>query len=287
MSVVLCWFSAGITSTVACKLAIEEYGVENVKVFFFETNSHHPDNTRFIAECETWFGTKIIVRSNTKYTDVFDVLETEKYINGPSGARCTFELKRKLRLAIQKELGTWQRQVFGFEFSKKEINRALRFAEQYPQTKPRFPLIEQRLTKPACFQIIQDAGLEIPAMYRLGYHNNNCIGCVKGGKGYWNKIRIDFPDVFDRMAKTERVVGASCINGTFLDELPRDAGTHEPPITGECGVVCAVDFGTITDPRLAAVLQGGSIESALKLDPKPGDRFIYKDGKVLRQRKVL
>ena len=24
-------------------------------------------------------------------------------------------------------------------------------------------------------------GIEIPVMYRLGYNNNNCVGCVKGG----------------------------------------------------------------------------------------------------------
>lgn len=35
-------------------------------------------------------------------------------------------------------------------------------------------------------------------MYDLGYANNNCIGCVKGGIGYWNKIRIDFPEESDR-----------------------------------------------------------------------------------------
>ena len=36
-----------------------------------------------------------------------------------------------------------------------------------------------------------------PLMYDLGYPNNNCIGCVKGGMGYWNHIRKDFPEVFE------------------------------------------------------------------------------------------
>lgn len=55
------------------------------------------------------------------------------------------------------------------------------------------------------------AGIEIPAMYKMGYNNNNCIGCVKGGMGYWNKIRKDFPEVFNRMAVIEREVGATCL----------------------------------------------------------------------------
>jgi hypothetical protein len=53
------------------------------------------------------------------------------------------------------------------------------------------------------------AGIEIPAMYKMGYNNNNCIGCVKGGMGYWNKIRKDFPEVFNRMAVIEREVGCN------------------------------------------------------------------------------
>ena len=32
----------------------------------------------------------------------------------------------------------------------------------------------------------------------MGYNNNNCIGCIKGGMGYWNKIRVDFPEVFEK-----------------------------------------------------------------------------------------
>jgi hypothetical protein len=75
-------------------------------------------------------------------------------------------------------------------------------------------------------------------MYDLGYHNNNCVGCVKGGKGYWNKIRIDFPEVFAARAKMERDIGRSCINGTFLDELDPEAGRKEGPIVPECGADC-------------------------------------------------
>ena len=43
--------------------------------------------------------------------------------------------------------------------------------------------------------MLQNAGIELPEMYKLGYQHNNCIGCVKSsGAGYWNKIKIDFPE---------------------------------------------------------------------------------------------
>lgn len=90
-----------------------------------------------------------------------------------------------------------------------------------------FPLIERGLSKENCHAIADSLGLKRPKMYDLGYSNNNCVGCVKGGKGYWNRIRVDFPEVFERRAKEEREVGHSCINGVSLDELDPGAGRME------------------------------------------------------------
>lgn len=231
------WFSAGVTSAVAIKMAQELFSLQ---IYFFETGSHHPDNARFIKECEAWYGQKIHVLQSPKYSSVDDLIKKERYINGPSGAKCTTELKKLLRQQMEK-LIRYDAQVFGFEYSSREIARAERFTREYPHTKATYPLIEAKLSKTDCIDVLKKAGIEVPAMYRLGYHNNNCIGCVKGGKGYWNKIRNDFPDAFSQMAKRERELGRSCIKGVFLDELPENAGRHEPPLVEACGVFCETE----------------------------------------------
>lgn len=238
--VVLSNFSAGVTSTVATKLALDKYGKENVRILFFETGQHHPDNERYMKECEEWFGKHIEVFHNKKFSDAYDVVEKTKYVNGPSGARCTGELKKKVRQKLEPFID-FSAQVFGFEYQKKEMNRGLRFQQQYPEARAEFPLIEKRLTKADCFAMLKDVGIKAPAMYDLGYHNNNCIGCIKGGMGYWNKIRVDFPEYFDRMAKIEREIGNSCIKGTFLDELDPERGRHSD-MSFECGAFCQVEM---------------------------------------------
>lgn len=81
-------------------------------------------------------------------------------------------------------------------------------------------------------------GLKRPIMYDLGYPNNNCIGCPKGRMGYWNKIRVDFPEVFERRARQEREIGHSCINGVFLDELEPDRGNINTEIMEDCTIAC-------------------------------------------------
>ena len=81
-----------------------------------------------------------------------------------------------------------------------------------------------------------------PKMYELGYANNNCVGCVKGGMGYWNHIRKDFPEVFESRAKLEREVGHSMLkdkNGpVYLDELQPDRGNMNTEIMPDCGIMC-------------------------------------------------
>ncbi len=121
-------------------------------------------------------------------------------------------------------------------------------------------LVERGLTKQDCFAILGKAGIELPTMYKLGYRNNNCIGCVKGQAGYWNKIRVDFPLVFARMAKVERELNVA-INKSyagdgkrkriFLDELAPDAGRYEAEPSISCGLFCetAATEGSKTDER--------------------------------------
>ena len=249
---IIAWWSAGVTSAVATKLAIQQYGADKVVPIYFHIDSAHEDNKRFKSECETWYGREILVRQSKKYGDQFDVIKKERYVNGPSGARCTLELKKNIRMQIEKEM-EYDGQIFGFEYSKKEINRAIRFKEQYPVAKPLFPLIENKMTKPECLHILELNKIDRPMMYKLGYTNNNCIGCVKGGMGYWNKIRVDFPEHFNKMVKAERDVGRSCIRHTFLDELDPNAGRHTPMIMPDCGNFCEIEFESITHPNVEKI----------------------------------
>jgi hypothetical protein len=260
----IAWFSCGITSAVACKIALEQYGKDNVELYYMVIDSAHQDNERFILECEQWYGKKINKVRSKKYSDQFEVIEKTKYINGPAGARCTLELKKGVRYEIEKQLD-YDGQIFGFEFSRKEINRAIRFGQQHPNAKPLFPLIERQLSKEQCAELLLKNGIQLPKMYLLGFHNNNCIGCVKGGKGYWNKIRAEFPEVFDKMANLETQIGATCIKGQYLKDLGINDGKHEPPIVPDCGTFCEIEFADLIDPNTEPIFNKEMSIKQLKL----------------------
>jgi hypothetical protein len=243
MSRTVIWFSAGAASAVTTKLVLGEQP-EEVEIVYTDPGNEHSDNKRFINDCEQWFDHSVTVLRNAKYSDCWQVWEETKFLVSPVGARCTTEMKKKLRQRFQRHDDV---QVFGY--TAEEEHRATRFREQNPEVNLRTPLIERGLTKSDCLAMLDRAGIELPVMYRLGYQNNNCIGCVKGGMGYWNKIRRDFPEVFDRMAKLERDLNVTILRDAgermFLDELAPDRGNHSDEPSFECSLLCQLSEGDL------------------------------------------
>lgn len=232
MERVLSWFSCGDASAVAAKLALDKYG-DQCEILYCDTFKYeHPDNKRFFADVEVWLGRSIKVLKSDKFADIRDVFEKTKFLRSRQGARCTTELKKNVRKKYQT---IDDLHIFGF--TVEEEHRIERFYKENPDVKAEFPLYDNKLSKSDCHNIIRSAGIKIPAMYVLGFHNNNCIGCAKGKKGYWNKIRVHFPDVFAYMAKLERDLNFSLCD-VFLDELPPEAGRYELEPEIECGVLC-------------------------------------------------
>lgn len=241
---VVVWFSCGAASAVATHLTLEKYDFYlPVEIVYTDPGFEHEDNYRFLEDCAKWFGQEIKILKSKDYRDIYDVFEKTRFLVGPGGARCTTELKKKVRQQFER---VWADiQVFGFDIT--EQSRAERFRQNNPEVYLETPLIDAGFTKKDCFQALRRAGIELPAMYKLGYKNNNCIGCVKGQAGYWNKIRKDFPNVFNRMAEMEERLGVA-INKSyagdgkrkrvFLKDLPPDAGRYEQEPSWECGVLC-------------------------------------------------
>jgi len=226
------WFSGGVSSAVAIKKIINEIN----EIIYIDIADQHPDTMRFLRDCEGWFGREIAIMQHPVYASIGQFIRKRRFINGPKGAACSKVLKVDLRVRWEFDQVEPLRYVWGMD--AREENRADGLIRANPNQDHVFPLIDLGIGKTEAHEILNASGITRPMMYDMGYHNNNCIGCVKGGMGYWNKIRVDFPEVFADRAAMEREIGRSCINGTFLDELDPDAGRHDPPITDECGLFC-------------------------------------------------
>lgn len=227
------WFSCGAASAVATKLHPEAIPV------YCETGAEHADNKRFMLDCEGWFGRQVQSIKSDKYEDTWDVWESRRYLAGISGAPCTVELKVSPRLTFQKPTDI---HVFGYTYDGPDIKRAERLRANYPELTIVTPLIDRKLDKSACLEMISRAGIRVPVMYTLGFQNNNCIPCVKAtSPSYWALVRLRFPDRFDRMARLSRELGVRLcrIKGvrSFIDEIPVDHPTTNP-IQPSCDFLC-------------------------------------------------
>jgi hypothetical protein len=226
----------------ALRLYQDEFD-EAIIAYCDTSSTEHPDNARFMSDCERWYEQPILKLRSDKYKDTWEVYEKTGWLVGVGGARCTTELKKLVRRAFERPDDV---QVFGF--TAEEGKRIDRFVGNNLEIDARFPLMERKMSHADCLALLKEAGIPTPAMYRLGYKNNNCIGCVKGGAGYWNKIRRDFPDVFERMAKLERAMNVAILKRSvkgkrlrvFLDELAPEAGRYEAEPEVECGVACGL-----------------------------------------------
>lgn len=206
------------------------------EIIYTHVANQHPDSLRFLHDCERILGRKITILQSDRFRDVDDVIERTRCINTPHGAPCTSKLKRDVRKEWEQNNPDHHIYVWGFD--RNEVGRAKRIQKAMSDYDHEFPLIERDISKEDAHGMAERLGLKRPKMYDLGYANNNCIGCVKGGMGYWNKIRQDFPEVFDRRARQEREIGHSCIKGVFLDELLPDQGNMNQEVMEECGIFC-------------------------------------------------
>jgi len=240
------WFSCGAASAVAAKLTLDKYGEDNkVSIVNNPIKEEHYDNQRFLKDVESWLNRPITFAIRSKYPDQSceEVWKKRKFMSGPMGAPCTLELKKKARQeweSINKPDFT----VLGF--TAEETKRADRFRLTERDTLLT-PLIDEGYDKQQCFNILVDSGIELPAIYKLGYPNANCIGCVKAGSAtYWNLVRNTFPDVFNKRAEQSREIGARLVyykgERVFLDELsPNAKGRALKDYDFECGIFCEED----------------------------------------------
>jgi hypothetical protein len=239
---IICQFSCGAASAVATKLVLAQYGetceIHIINAFIKE---EHPDNRRFLTDCEKWFDRPITVLQDEKYgASAFEVFRKKRYMKGLRGAPCSKALKREVLDAYKQP-----DDVMVLGYTIEEQHRLDQFIDANNDMHVIAPLIERSMSKADCLAIIERAGIELPLMYRLGYNNANCIGCVKGGEGYMNKVRRDFPEQFEELATIQEMIGPSAYlyrnrktgERFSLRDLPPDAGRHDE-ILPDCGFFC-------------------------------------------------
>lgn len=237
------WFSCGAASAVAAKLTIDKYkDICKVRVINNPVREEHKDNKRFLKDIQEWLGVSIESAINPEFFrySAEEVWKKRKFMSGPLGAPCTIELKKRARQLWEKRVSA-QWHVLGF--TVEEETRYKRFIKtERDNVLP--VLIDAGLNKQDCLDYLLKEGIDPPLVYKLGYPNANCIGCVKAtSPTYWNHVRRTDPEVFKARADLSRELGAKLVRVNneriFLDELdPSAKGRPMKQLNFECGTFC-------------------------------------------------
>lgn len=250
---IVSWFSCGTASAVNTKLVLAEYGATHeVVIARCIVPEEHQDNDRFAADCEVWFGRCILNLKSREYESCQDVWTDKRYMSGVAGSPCTVEMKKAVRWDFERE---WRPDIQAFGYTSDEQGRVDRFRKANPDVNIVSLLIDRGLDKEACHAIVERAGITLPMMYRLGFPNANCKGCVAAqSPRYWNRTRRLFPDVFQARAVLSRALGVRLVKlgggdreRVFLDELDPTLDDGDEGPASECSLLCYMAEQTIKE----------------------------------------
>lgn len=240
---IVVWFSCGAASAVALAKTIEIYGADNEIIACNNPiKEEHEDNQRFLSDVAKHLGIEIQSVISKKYPSqsCVEVWDKRKFMSSPWGAPCTYELKKKARQDWE-ATNPHDYIVLGFTAEEKKRHESFKLNER-ENILP--VLIDLNITKADCYREVASWGIELPKIYKLGYPNANCIGCVKSASPtYWNHVRKKHPDIFEQRSQQSERIGAKLVivkgERILLKNLdPKAKGRRLKNMDFECGIFC-------------------------------------------------
>lgn len=211
-------FGGGVQS-VAC-LVLAAQGKIDFKTFVFANvgdNSENPETIQYLNEVVLPYaekhGIEVIevqrVSRDGRKMDIYDrLLETKRSIdipvrmsNGAPGRRsCTIEFKIKPVAKYHKKLGATKDNpgVLGIGISMDEFQR-MRSKSSVEWQVLEYPLIDLKLDRSACKQLIADAGLPVPP-------KSSCWFCPYHTLGSWRQLQANNPALYNKAVELEELI---------------------------------------------------------------------------------
>jgi hypothetical protein len=205
--------------------ALRTFPKEQVVWLFHDTKEEDADTYRFIREFSEVAGHPITEQSDGR--SVTQVFEDKNAIANNRMAFCSSILKAEQRDVYFDKLRAEGidsiTNVLGF--TAMEVQRIQRATARSMQAqmgdKPyyvNFPLVNNDITKQMAADYCLSLGVQPPEMYRWSEHANR-VGCVRGGKAYWLKVKENRPLIYAQRSALEEQYGHTILKDTTLVQL--------------------------------------------------------------------
>jgi hypothetical protein len=172
----------------------KRHGTQNLILLFADTQIEDEDLYRFLEESAQDVGGKLIRLKEGR--DPWEVFFDERFLGNTRIDPCSKILKRQfLRRWVEDNLDPDEAVLYlGIDWT--EEHRIDKAAKYWGEWDVRAPMCEPPLKdKHDMLDMLEDAGIEPPRLYKLGFPHNNCGGfCIKAGEAHFRLLYETMPD---------------------------------------------------------------------------------------------
>lgn len=138
--------------------------------------------------------------------DPWDIYEKSRYLGSSRIAKCSHVLKQDMAARHIKENFAPDDTLLYMGIDWTEEHRTSSPRKNWQPYKVLFPLCEEPLIfKDEILWELEEAGIELPALYKQGFSHNNCGGfCCRAGQGHFMHLLEQKPDLYAYHEKREK-----------------------------------------------------------------------------------
>lgn len=188
-------FGAGV-NTVALMIMLIQDKAPLDGVVFADTGGETPDTYKSVELARTYLAEHqvpfTVVQARQRDTDLYGTALRRRVIPSVQWRWCTRDFKVNPIHQYYRGLGSHVNQYVGIAFD--EIHRMRDSRETYVTNL--YPLVDQRLTRQGCIDLISAAGLPVP-------EKSGCYFCPFNSTERWRRLLERHPDLFDKAIELE------------------------------------------------------------------------------------
>ena len=188
-------FGAGV-NTVALMVMLIRDKAPLDGVVFADTGGETPDTYESVDDARSYLGEFQIpfttVQALPRKTDLYGTALRRRVIPSVQWRWCTRDFKVNPIHRYYRELGRHVNQYVGIAYD--EVHRVRDSREAYVTNL--YPLVDQRLTRQDCIDIISEAGLRVP-------EKSGCYFCPFNSTKRWRRILERHPALFEKAIMLE------------------------------------------------------------------------------------
>lgn len=139
---------------------------------------------------------KFFVVKNNKYSSLYEYCMINQQVPMRNFRWCTDKFKRIPLNKFAKRMGATRKnpceKAIGISIDESHrVNEGKAQDEEPQYIKVVYPLIDRKISRKDCYQIIKDAGLPVPV-------KSGCWYCPFAKKEEWRRLKIDQPELYDK-----------------------------------------------------------------------------------------